>query len=83
MRLRFSNSKFKIDTNGTFERVIETRDSIYYKNFSLTKSKSIKRYDRKMIFISDGMKAYNDMKKEMGDASWISEKMKKHLELNK
>jgi hypothetical protein len=82
--MRLSNKRYLSSTSGSYERVLETAERIYFFDFKEKKKKDMVRaYDRKMELVAGNHynKFIEDTKE--GFYSWMSEKMKKHLEITK
>jgi hypothetical protein len=80
--MRLSNKRYLSSTSGSYERVLETADRIYFFNFK-EKKDIVRTYNRKMELVAGNH--YNKFIEDTkgGFYSWMSEKMKKHLEITK
>jgi hypothetical protein len=81
--MKFNNHRAIRGEKGLFERALETNENIYFMNFKdKKKTTSIKMYDRKMTFLGEYSTAYFAFKRDLENYSWISPKLKKHLEVS-
>jgi len=70
---------------GSFERVMETKDYIYYVNFvDGDENDSVIMLDRRMKVINKAYPAYLSLMDDLEKGyTWMSEKLQKHLEIQK
>lgn len=87
--MKLSKKRYVSTQTGTFERVMETREFIYYMNFSeCDENAAVKMYNRKRELISDNYFAFESFFDAISDENehkvwWMSEKLKKQLSQKK
>lgn len=83
--MKLSNRRVITSNLGNYHRVMETTDNIYFACFEESdETASIKMYDRKMNLVSSNYFAYQSFTDDFGQGNytWLSEKMKKHLDVS-
>jgi len=85
--MKLSSQRYIKTLLGTFERVLETKNHIYYVNFEeCDENACVKMFNRKRELVSDNYFAYSSFMEDVDDMAihtWMSDKLNEHINYKK